>query len=183
MKSLKSLKSINLRFPSSISPAARWILTILILGVGVVLVVVLYAQEQTRNSDLRDEVETASSTLIKNSLTKNELADKLAVANLTLAELTGLFPASEYTMDVEELVFSAAADSGVELKAVSCPAPKIETVGGRNYQVFTVSIVVSGQTEDLLSFVGRVGYWLPSASIESVSISGNAMSLGLKVYA
>ena len=42
---------------------------------------------------------------------------------------------------------------------------------------------MTGDTEDFLRFVGRLGYWLPTASIESVSVSGDSMSLTLQVYA
>ena len=42
---------------------------------------------------------------------------------------------------------------------------------------------MTGDTEDCLRFVGRLGYWLPTASIESVSMSEGSMSLSLQVYA
>lgn len=183
MKFLDSLKSKNINTSFNISPMTKWILTILILGVGVVLVVVLYAQEQTRNSDLKDEVGTASSTLIENSLKKKAAESRLVVANLSLAELATQFPSAKQSMDVEDALFSAAADSGVTLVSISCPEPRDQTVGKSSYQAFGASVSLTGDTESFLRFVGRLGYWLPSADIESVSVSGDSMGLSLVVYA
>lgn len=181
---MKSLKSINVKLPTSISPMAKWIATILILGVGVVLVVFLYVQEQGRNTDLKDGVNSASGTLVQNSLKKRDLENRLVAANLGLAELSAQFPASQYTMDVEELLFSAAADAGVELSGITCAPPKGEAVGGVTYQVFSTSVVVTGGSEeDVLRFLGRLGYWLPSASVQSTTVDGGTMNLTLKVYA
>jgi len=180
---MKSLKSVNLKPSFSFSPMTKWILTILILGVGVVLVVVFYAQEQTRNSDLKKEVSTVSKTLVEKSLERRVLENRLAVANLSLAELATQFPSAKQSMDVEDALFSAAADSGLTIESINCPEPRAETVNKSTYQAFGVSASLTGNTEDFLRFVGRLGYWLPSASIESVSVRGNSMSLTLQVYA
>ena len=184
MKSMKSLKNMKLSVSlPSISATTRMILTILILGVGVVLVVVLYGQQQTRNNKLSDEVDTAATALVQNSLSRRDLENRLVTANLALAELTANFPSSQQSMDVEEMLFKAAADAGVELLTVNCAAPKAETVGGGTYKSFGVTVSVTGETGSLLRFAGVVGYWLPSASIESASMSGTSMTLVMKVYA
>ena len=183
---MKSLKSVNLKLslPTiSLSPITRWIITVVILGFGVVLVVFLYTQQQTKNSKLTDEVDTAATTLVQNSLSRRDLENRLVTANLALAELTANFPSSSQSMDVEEMLFKAAADAGVELMTVNCAAPKAETVGGSSYMSFGVTVSVTGETGSLLRFAGQMGYWLPSASIESASMSDVDMNLVLKVYA
>ena len=103
-KPKKSLKSFNIDLKPSftVSPMTKWILTILILGVGVVLVVVLYAQEQSRNSDLKGEVDRASTTLVENSIRRKAAEDRLIAANLEVAVLSAQFPSAKHTMDVEE---------------------------------------------------------------------------------
>ena len=179
---MKSLKSVNLKPSLSLSPMTKWILTILILGVGVVLVVVLYTQQQTRNNDLKDQVDTAGTALVQNSLSKRDLDNRLVAANLALAELTANFPSSSQSMDLEETLFRAAADAGVELTSINCPEPKAVKVGDVDREAFTISISVTGETENLLRFVGVVGYWLPSAGIESASMSSEGMTLVLNVY-
>jgi len=181
---MKSLKSVNLKLPSfSLSPVTKWILTILILGVGVVLVVVLYAQEQNRNNDLRDQVDAAGRTLVQNSLARRDMENRLALANLTSAELTVNFPSSEQSMDVEEALFRAAADAGVEVMGINCGEVKATEVGNSTYETYAVSISVTGETQSLLRFAGVLGYWLPSASIESSSMGSEDMTLTLSVYA
>jgi len=182
-QSKKSWKSIELKPSFSFSPMTKWILTILILGVGVVLVVVFYAQEQSRNSDLKEEVGTASTTLIQNSLRRNATEDRLAAANLDLAVLVAKFPSAQQSMDVEEALFSAAADAGVSIASINCSEPKGQKVGESTYPAFAVSVSVTGDTEECLTFVGRLGYWLPSASIDSVSLSEGDMSLKLNIFA
>ena len=179
---MKSLKSVNLKLNFSLSPITRWILTIVILGVGVVLVVVLYSQQQTQNNKLTDEVDTAGTTLVQNSLSRRDLENRLVTANLALAELTANFPSSKQSMDMEEALFKAAADAGVELTSISASDPKAETVGGSSYEAFGVTVSVTGETGSLLRFAGVLGYWLPSAGIESASMSGEDMTLVLKVY-
>ena len=180
---MKSLKSVNLKVPSSISPMAKWIVTIVILGIGVVLVVFLYAQENSRNSQLKGDVDSASAQLLKTSSDRESLEARLVAANLGLAELTSQFPSSKQTMDVEETLFKAAADAGVEITSINCPEAKAQQVDKNSYQAYSVSISITGSREDLLKFVGRLGYWLPSAGIDSVSMGEQDMSLTLKVYA
>ena len=179
---MKSLKSMNLKLSFSLSPITRWILTILILGVGVVLVVFLYTQQQTKNNKLTDEVDTAGTALVQNSLSRRDLENRLVTANLALAELTANFPSSQQSMDMEEALFKAAADAGVELTSINASDPKAETVGGSTYMSFGVTLSVTGETGSLLRFAGVVGYWLPSAGIETASMSDVDMTLVLKVY-
>ena len=188
MKSMKSLKNVKLSVSlPSISATTRMILTILILGVGVVLVVVLYGQQQTRNNKLSDEVDGAATTLVKNSLSRRDLDSRLVAANLTLAEMTANFPSSMQSMDVEEALYKAAADAGVEITTVSCAVPKAETVGSSSYGVYAIAVSVTGDTQGILRFVGIVGDWLPSTRIESATVTGGgeavALGLNLKVYA
>src|SRR5512136_542094 len=168
-KPKKSWTSTDLKLSFSLSPMTKWILTILILGVGVVLVVVFYAQEQTRNSDLKEEVSAASTSLVQNGLARRDSEDRLAAASVSLAELAAQFPSAKQSMDVEEALYSAAADSGVAVESINCPAARGKAVGTSSYQAFGVSVSVTGYEENCLRFVGRLGYWLPTASIESVS--------------
>ena len=188
MKSMKSLKNVKLSVSlPSISAATRMILTILILGVGVVLVVVLYGQQQTRNNKLSDEVDGAATTLVQNSLSRRDLANRLVAANLTLAEVTANFPSSKQSMDVEEALYKAAADAGVEITSVNCAVPKLEKVGSSSHNVYTIAVSATGDTQSILRFVGILGNWLPSTSIESAFTDGSgeevALGLSLKVYA
>jgi hypothetical protein len=157
-------------------------MTVVILGFGVVVVVFLYTQQQTRNNDLKDQVDTAGTALVQNSLSRRDLENRLVIANLALAELTANFPSSSQSMDMEEALFKAAADAGVEVTSINASDPKAETVGDSTYEAFGVTVSVTGETGSLLRFAGVVGYWLPSAGIETASMSSEGMTLVLKVY-
>jgi hypothetical protein len=157
-------------------------MTVVILGFGVVVVVFLYTQQQTRNNDLKDQVDTAGTALVQNGLSRRDLENRLVTANLALAELTANFPSSSQSMDMEEALFKAAADAGVEVTSINASDPKAETVGDSTYEAFGVTVSVTGETGSLLRFAGVVGYWLPSAGIETASMSSEGMTLVLKVY-
>ena len=177
---MQSLKSTNLKLSFSISPLTKWILTLVILGAGIALMVFFYTQEQSRNHQLQDQVDTAAATLVQNNLTMRDLEGKLAEAKLNLAEMQGQVPESVQTMTVEEKLYRAAADAGVEVTSVSMSDAR--NVKDTSYQAFGVSLSVIGGTENQLRFSGVLGHWLPTADILSASMSGEGMSLVLNVY-
>lgn len=171
----------------TLSATTRWILTVLVLGVGVILVVILYAQQQTRNSRLNKDVDSASATLVSNSIQRSSLEANLLEANLDLTQAMTSFPTTDQSQDIEETLYKVATDAGVTVTSVNCPAPAAAQVDGTNYQVLTVSTSVTGQPDNLLRFVGLLGYRLPSASIDSMQMSTtgeeSTLSIVIKVYA
>lgn len=179
---IQSLKATHFKLSFSISPLTRWILTILVLGVGVIVVLFLYSQEQSRNAELQDDVDGAAATLVQNSLARRDLEGKLATANLELAELQALVPSSGQTMTVEEALYAAAADAGVEISTVSVSTPRGSAQGEADYQSLGVTVSVTGLPMNQLRFIGVLGHWLPSADIESTSLSAESVSLAMSVY-
>ncbi len=177
---MQSLKSSNLKLSFSISPLTKWILTIVILGVGVALIVFLYTQQQSRNSQLQDEVDKAATTLVQNNMKMRDLEGQLAAANLSLAEMQASFPPSAQTMSVAEKLYGAAADAGVGVSSLSVSDPKNAEQTG--YQFFGVTLTITGGLENQLRFAGILGDWLPTADIESSSVSSDGMTLVFNVY-
>lgn len=180
---MKSLKATNLKVSFSISPLTKWILTILVLGIGIAVVVFFYTQEQSQNAKLRDQVDTAATSLVQNSLTKRDLDAKLSAANLKLAKLQVQVPSSGETMTMQEALYRAASDADVEMATVNVSDTKATKVGDSSYQAFTVSVTVNGPMENQLRFAGVLGSWLPSADITSSSTTAESMSLIMQVYA
>lgn len=180
------MKSLNTKLSFQLSPVTRWILTILVVGIGVVLVVVFYAQEQARNTRLKDEVSTVQRLLISNSLKKADLEARLVQANLSLAEARTRFPSIWQSMDVQEALYKAAADAGVGIVNIDCSPPASERVGGQEFGVLKTNVSVIGGSDQVLRFAGVLGYWLPSSTMETVSMGreGEEISLVLtiKVY-
>ncbi len=136
---------------------------------------------------MSQDLDSVQQTLIMNSQQKELLQYQLDVANLAYAEGLAAFPDSGQSMDVEEALFGAAAESGVEITTLSCSAPTAAQ-GTDGYQIFAVSLGVEGQVEALLRFTAVLGYWLPSADIASVSLNSQddgsgVLSMSLKVYA
>lgn len=182
-------KSISLpKLPKvSVSPVIRWVLTLLILGVGLVVVVVLYSQQESRNGDLEKQLSEAQTRLINNSQAKGQLESELARAEVDSVRAKLPFPASDQSMDVEEAVYDAADSVGVTVASMSYGTPASDTIGATPCKVFTVTLTVNGEEEDLIRFVGLLGDWLPTATVNTVTIAegdigGKTLSLGISVY-
>jgi Tfp pilus assembly protein PilO len=165
---MKRLKSVNVS-SFIISPLTRWVITIVVLVALLAVVIVLYAQQQTRNSDLKDELSTAQANLLNNSQQKSDLNERLVRANLSLSQLTGQFASTNESMSFEEDLYSAADASGVQVTSISCSAPREVTVGSISYRQYVVSLGVHGDAEDVLYFVNILGVWLPSADISGAN--------------
>lgn len=176
----RSLRSSNLSLSFSISPLVKWALTILVLGAGIVLVLFLYTQEQSRNHALQSQVDRAAFTLVQNNLAQRDLEGQVATANLELAELRTRIPSSSETMTLEEALYGAASVAGVEILSVSVGRSGGQQAGG--YQPVSVSLWISGQQLDQMRFVGVLGHWLPSADITSASLAGESVTLNMVVY-
>jgi cytoskeletal protein RodZ len=181
--SLPKLPKVSL----SLSPVTKWVLTIVILGIGLVVVVVLYTQQETKNSDLEKQVRTAETTLVNNSQSRTQLEQELLVASASLDEAKAVFPASDQSMEVEEALSAAANAAGVRVDMLNCLEPEAETVGETEYQVFQVSMSMTGDAEGLMRFVGTLGDWLPSAKVNSFGVAsgegGSTLSVSISVYA
>ena len=160
------------------------------LGILLILLaaaVILYVGQQARHNQLSSDLSDAQNSLITNSQNKDQLESQLREVTLTLSEAQAKFPTSDQSMTLQEALFGAADGAGVEISVLSCPPATAETQGSITYQVFAVTVSVQGDMDSLLRFVGTLGYWLPSASIESVSMnipSGDqpTLTMSLKVY-
>lgn len=171
-----------------ISRTIKWTMTLGILLILLAAAVILYLGQQTKHNQLSSDLSTAQDNLITNSQQKDQLESQLREVTLTLSEAKAQFPTSDQSMTLQEALFGAADGAGVDITTLSCPPAKPETQGTITYQVFMVTVGIQGQMESLLRFVGTLGYWLPSASIESMAVNTSSeanltLSLTLKVYA
>ena len=170
-----------------LSKTAQWILTVGILVAVLASVGVVYARQKARHDDINVELTEAQKELVENSLEKEELESKLSQAGLVLSALEAEFPATQ-SVEIAKGLLWAANEAGVTITSLSCSAPKGETQGGVTYQVFFLNLFAAGEVEALLTFSNALGYWFPSASIESGNIAipeegGEAsLRLDLKIY-
>jgi hypothetical protein len=177
---LQSLKATNLKLSFSISPLTKWVLTILILGVGIAFIAYSYTQEQSRNHQLQDQVDRSSATLVDNNLTMRDLEGQLAEANLSLAEMRALVPPSEQTMTIDEKLYALGTDAGVAVNSVSTSS--LNDADESGYQSFRVTVTATGEVDDQLRFAGILGHWLPTAEVASASMNGEIITMVLTVY-
>ena len=171
-----------------ISRTIKWVMTLGILLILLAASVILYLGQQTKHNQLGSDLSSAQDNLIASSQEKDQLESRLRDVTLTFSEAEAQFPISNQSMTLQESLYGAADEAGVEITTLSCPPAKPETQGTITYQAFLVTIGAEGEMDYLLRFVGTLGSWLPSASVESVAVNtpseGNAtLSMTLKVYA
>jgi len=171
-----------------ISRTIKWIMTLGILLILLAAAVILYLGQQTKHNQLSSDLSSAQDNLIAKSQEKDQLESRLREVNLALPAREVQFPISDQSMTLQEALFGAADEAGVEITILGCPPAHPETQGTITYQVFLVTVSAEGEMESLLGLLGHLGYWLPSASIESALVNtpseGNAtLSMTLKVYA
>ena len=170
-----------------VSERTKWILTLGILAVLIIGAGVYYGLQARDNGKLEDDLQTAQSKFLQNSVFKEQGVAEIAEADLDSFQLGLFFPRSNESMEIEEALFGAAAEAQVAISVVSCSDPNPQTVGSTGYRVFAVSTAVRGTPEGLLRFVGVLGYWLPSADIVTVGLNMPAqgestLSLSISVY-
>lgn len=166
----------------------KWILTLGILVVLLVGIAVYYSREQAKHDRLSDDLGEAQLTLIENSQKKDLLQNQLALANVAYSESLAAFPDPSESMEIQQDLLGAADEAGVAVASITTSDPREEQVAGRSYQVFSVQVSALGSMENVLRFMGVLGYWLPTATVESTGVTlddgGNAaLTMSLQVYA
>jgi len=169
------------------SQKTRWILTLGILLILLIGVGVYYALQLQENGRLEDDLEQARVTFLANSTLKQQHLNDIEQANLEAFRYALAFPTSEESTEIEEALFGAAAEAQVVVSAVSCSEPRAQAVGSNNYQVYSVTTSVRGTPENVVRFLGVLGYWLPSANMDSIGLSmpgqgETTLNLALSVY-
>jgi Tfp pilus assembly protein PilO len=166
----------------------KWILTLSVLVILLVGIAVYYSRQQDRHDKLADNLDKVQNTLITNSQRKAILQGQLDLANLAYTDGLAVFPDSSQSMEIQQALLGAADEAGVVVASISTGEPKVEQVAGRSYQVFSVQVSAQGRMEDVLRFVGVLGYWLPTSAIDSTGVTMNeggqaALTMSLQVYA
>lgn len=171
-----------------LSKTMKWILSVGLILILLAAAAILYVGQQTRHNRLSDDLEEAQQTLLANSQQKSTLVSQLAELDLSIAENRALFPRADQSMDIEQALYGAAAEVGVNVNTFSCPKPKPEQKGSTTYSLFLVSLGAEGEVDALLQYVYVLGCWLPAAEVQSAALSSTGegpvmLSLNLKVYA
>jgi hypothetical protein len=200
---------IRERLPK-LGKTARWILTIGILLIPIIVLGVIYAQHSGEESQLRADIDSAwtqrsylvalwqhriadannEKALLEADLSQAELQlqSDLQLLNDTTEQLDELvqedFP-HNYTQSIEigDRLFQAAADAGVTISSYTCSLPSERTLNDIKFQVFSIDLTVKGEVQDLLDFNIEVSQRFPDCDFKSVSTSMPAsMNLKLDVY-
>ena len=150
----------------------------------------LYLQEEREHQELSQALSNTQTTLpvlaaerahLESTLT--ELEDRLAQVTSQLKTAKAVFPnTSVQSIEVDELLFGIADDSGLEMMLITATAPsehqvqvKVEDieVGDVTYLLTSFSVQLKGQVADILGFVDTVVNHsdFTTATVELVSIT------------
>jgi hypothetical protein len=175
---------------------ARWILTIGIILIPIIVLGIIYTQHSGEESQLRADIDSAWTqrgyliALWQQKITdanneKAGLEADLSQANLQLQSDLQLlanttqqldevaqenFP-HNYTQSIEigDKLFQAATDAGVTISSYTCSLPSERTLNGIKFQVFSIRLSVEGQVPNLLDFNIKVSQRFSDCDFKSVS--------------
>ena len=171
-----------------LSKTTQWILTIAILVALLAGAGIVYARQQARHDELSGDLAEAQQDFERYSREKEDLEDRLSQAQAGLVLQREEFPLSGEALEIQQDLLAAADFGQVTIISLSFSGPTGAASGGQNYQVYSAGLTVSGEVETLFQFIQMLGYWFPSASMGSVTLTTPAgggiatMTLPLSIY-
>jgi hypothetical protein len=177
---------------------ARWVLTIGIILIPIIVLGVIYGQHSGEESQLRADIDSAWSqrsyiialwqqriadanaekAALEADLSQAEsqLQSDLQLLENTTEQLDEVahedFP-HNYTQSIEigDKLFQAADDAGVTIASYTCSLPSEQTLNDITFRVFSIRLSVEGQVPNLLDFNIKVSQGFPECDFKSVSIN------------
>ncbi len=171
-----------------LSRTTLWILTIAILVALLLSAGIVYARQQARHNELSQDLAQAQENFARYTREKEDLEGRLSQAQAALSRQKDQFPASAEALEIQQDLLAAADFGQVTITTLSFSGPTAAASGGQTYQVYSVGLTVAGEVEALLHFIQMLGYWFPSATIGSVSLTTPdgggvaSMTLPLSIY-
>jgi len=171
-----------------LSRTTQWILTIAILVALLAGAGIVYARQQARHDELSEDLTKAEQDFERYSREKEDLEDRLSQAQAGLVLQREEFPLSGEALEIQQDLLAAADFGQVTIISLSFSGPTGAASGGQNYQVYSAGLTVSGEVETLFQFIQMLGYWFPSASMGSVTLTTPAgggiatMTIPLIIY-
>jgi flagellar basal body-associated protein FliL len=181
------------------------IVVIVIFAVVIGLVFSTYFRMAAEERELNDRL-TLAQTRLPGLLREHEdLQNQLLQAESKLASSAAKFPQSVESIEYGEDLFRVAYGSDLrtmltaldlELTNLSASAPTARTVGAVTYSVSSFTVGISGDVNNILSFIDAIGtqidYRLPGWSFQvpwsvevksvNVNVGGGAASISLDIY-
>ena len=171
-----------------LSKTTQWIVTIAILVALLAGAAIVYSRQQARHDELKEDLAKAEQDFERYSREKEDLQDRLSQAQAGLVLQQEEFPLSGEALEIQQDLLAAADFGQVTIVSLSFSGPTGAASGGQNYQVYSAGLTVTGEVETLFQFIQMLGYWFPSATIGSVTLTTPAgggvatMTLPLSIY-
>lgn len=171
-----------------LSKTTQWILTVAILVALLAGAAIVYTRQQATHDELSEDLTRAEQDFERYSREKEDLQDRLSQAQARLVLQQEEFPLSGEALEIQQDLLAAADFGQVTIVSLSFSGPAGAASGGQNYQVYSAGLTVMGEVGTLFQFIQMLGYWFPSATIGSVTLTTPAgggiatMTLPLSIY-
>ncbi len=167
------------------------ILGAVIFVIALVSLVRIYTQQVKEQDQLRTSLAAQQALLHQLTIQESDQQNKLNAAESLLEASRVKFPESVESIEYGEDLFNIADDCNVELTQLSPSMPTARTAGAVTYSVFSFSMVVQGDVNNILDFINALrtgdGFrqaW--SAEVNSVSIdfgdTGAVAAISVDIY-
>jgi Tfp pilus assembly protein PilE len=159
--------------------AVRWLLAIAVFGVLLGVGFTYYQRLKSEEAELLAAVAQSNKTietfravdLTSLQTDIDSLKSRASNANSQEAMLIQKYRAYTHSIEIQETLYSAAAETGCTIDALNCSGPSAADTAGIPFESYMVSVNASSAVPpELLSFIMKVGTYYPSGVIDSVSM-------------
>ena len=161
------------------SPAARWILTIGIIVGLLAASFFYYTRLKSEQSDLLASIAQSNQSLdvfraIDLSQLEAEIADlenRAQTAEVRSRSLAAKYQAYVHSIEIEEKLYRAAAETDVTITRAACTGPQNEEVEGITFTAYTMDVDAEAAVPpQLLNFIIKVGDSFESGTIAFIDM-------------
>ena len=166
-------------------------LVVVIVVFAIVLGVLfsIYSGQAGERNELNDKLSNAQTLLPGLVANREDLEDQLTQAESSLDKNQAKFSESVESIEYGEDLFEIADDCNVDLTSLSPSLPTTKKVGTVTYSVSAFTVVIKGNTDDILDFIYAIrtcgDSQLPwSVDLKSVNmdVAGGATTINLDIY-
>jgi type II secretory pathway pseudopilin PulG len=163
----------------------------IIVGVGIIVVLIaigfwFHSGQVREQQDLENRLDVATARSVTLAADKQDLENQLSQAQSLLDTSQTQYPQAIESIEYGEYIFEIAEKCNVGLASLSFPKPATVAQGSVSYSVVSLSLPVSGTTEDIFEFIDTIKTdpRFASTRVKSVNLSvgGGSAVIAVDIY-